>query len=90
MGRFSAEAMAETGITLEKQLSWHLMSNHYPAVPETMVPVAIEAIDKANEGEWDDWIQLPDGILYQGQPMSPVHAIVVELHLEHWIIESEL
>ena len=55
-----------------------------------MVPVCIEAIDKANEGEWDEMITLPENVLWKGEPEAPVSAIVEQHHLEFWIIESEL
>ena len=91
MGRLQAEAMAsEDFLPLENQLRWHLTSNHYPPVPESMIPVCIEAIDKANEGEWEEFITLHAGISWRGEPMSPVHAIVESHHLETWIIEREL
>ena len=91
MGRLQAEVLAsEDFLPLESQLRWHLTSNHYPPVPTSMIPVCIEAIDKANEGEWDEMISLPEGIEWRGSTMSPVHAIVEQHHLETWIIESEL
>jgi len=67
-----------------------LTSNHYPPVPAMMVPTCIEAIDLANDGEWDSLVSLPEGVLWKGQAVSPVHAIVEQHHLETWIIESEL
>jgi hypothetical protein len=91
MGRFQAEAMAaEDFIPLEGQLRWHLTANHYPPVPVEMVPICIEAIDEANEGNWDKMIKLPEGISWRGEAMSPVYAIVEAHHLDTWIIESEL
>ena len=91
MGRLQAEALAaEDFLPLEAQLRWHLQSNHYPPVPSSMVPVCIEAIDHANEGNWDEMITLPEGVSWKGEPMSPVHAIVEQHHLDPWIIESEL
>ena len=91
MGRLQAEVLAsEDFLPLESQLRWHLTSNHYPPVPTSMIPVCIEAIDKANEGEWDEMISLPEGIEWRGSTMSPVHAIVEQHHLDTWIIEREL
>lgn len=91
MGRLQAEAMAaEDFLPLEAQLRWHLQSNHYPPVPSSMVPVCIEAIDEANEGNWDSAITLPEGVSWKGLTEAPVHAIVEAHHLDTWIIESEL
>ena len=90
MGRLQAEAMMEASITLEQQISWHLTTNHYPPVPECMVQPCIEAIDEANEGNWDGLITLPEGVSWKGLTTAPVFAIVEAHHLDTWIIESEL
>jgi hypothetical protein len=91
MGAMQAMDLAESElIDLETQISIHLRSNHYPPVPNEMVPVCIEAIDKANEGEWEEFITLPEGTSWRGEPAAPVHAIVEGHHLEFWISESEL
>lgn len=90
MGRLQAEAMAEASISLEMQLEWHLRSNHYPPVSTDMIPVCIEAIDEANMGEWHTRLQLPEGTWYKDSNTAPVWAIIESLHLESWIIESEL
>ena len=90
MGALSAIAMAEASISLEQQIEWHLTTNHYPPVPPIMVQTCIEAIDNANEGEWDKDITLPEGVSWRGLTEAPTYAIVEQHHLSHWIIESEL
>jgi hypothetical protein len=90
MGALQAMAMAEASITLEQQIEWHLTSNHYPPVPSIMVQPCIEAIDNANEGDWDAEITLPEGVSWKGLTEAPTYAIVEQHHLSHWIIESEL
>lgn len=90
MGALHAIELAESELDLETQIRFQLRSNHYPPVPESMVPVCIEAIDKANEGEWEEMITLPEGISWKGEPCAPVHAIIEQHHLEFWIAESEL
>mgnify|MGYP000058226571 FL=1 len=91
MGNLSAMAMSdeELGLSLEQQIGWHLQSNHFPPVPSYMVEPCIQAIDYANEGEWDKLISLPEGVGYKGLTVAPVHAIVEQHHLHNWIIESE-
>ena len=92
MGYLSALAMTdeELGLSLEDQISLHLTTNHYPPVPASMVPVCIEAIDNANEGNWDAEVSMPEGVSYRGMSTAPVYAIVEQHHLAAWIIESEL
>jgi hypothetical protein len=90
MGSIYAEGLTEIGLSLEDQILVHLTSNHYPPVPKIMVPTCIEAIDFANEGLWDQEVQLPKDVLWKGETTAPVHAIVEQHHLEFWIVESEL
>jgi hypothetical protein len=89
MGELSALAMSEVGddlgIDLRQQLSWHLGSNHYPPVPQSMIEACINAIDAGNEGDFDRLIDLPDGALWRGQTSAPAHAIIDGHHLNAWI-----
>ena len=90
MGSAHAEGLTEIGLSLEEQVLVHLTSNHYPPVPKFMVEPCIEAIDKANGGDWDSMITLPEGVTWKGETEAPVSAMVEQHHLEFWIIESEL
>ena len=42
-------------------LSWHLQSNHYPPLPQALIPACQQAIKNANAGLWDAWVPLPPG-----------------------------
>lgn len=90
MGSLQAVELAESELDLETQITVQLRSNHYPPVPVSMVPVCIEAIDAANEGDWNRDIDLPEGVMFRGLTTAPASAIVEQHHLEFWIIESEL
>jgi hypothetical protein len=92
MGNVLAMALAdeELDISLENAISIHLTSNHYPAVPVSMVQPCIEAIDLVNSGEGDSFVFLPEGITYMGEVYAPAYAIVQQHHLGYWIVESEL
>jgi len=87
VGYMSALAMTdkELGLSLEQQVGWHLSSNHYPPIPSEMVSVCLEAIDYANEGEWDAEVAMPEGMSYRGMDTAPVHAIIEQHHLDAWI-----
>ena len=91
MGSITAIDLAESvELSLEDQIGIHLTSNHYPPVPKSMVPVCIDAIDKANEGDWEAMVKLPEGVSWKGQVEAPAYSIIEAHHLEFWIIESEL
>lgn len=90
MGALQAREMAELdSISLERSISWHLTSNHYPPIPTSMVPTCIEAIDNANAGEWDKLISLPEGVGWRGLTAAPTSAIVEGHHLESWIEDED-
>lgn len=78
--------LAEIGsVTLEQAIEWHLVSNHFPPIPKSMVPVCIEAIQWANEGNFDKLVALPEGVGYKGLTVAPVHAIIDQHHLDNWV-----
>ena len=87
MGSIQAIDMAALA-PLEKSLSWHLQSNHYPPVPTSMVSVCSEAIDLANEEDWDAEVTLPDGVSYKGRDTAPVWAIIDNHHLQPWLADN--
>ena len=81
MGRKIAEEIADAPLSLEAKLSWHLTGNHYPPVDEAFIPVCVEAITKANEGDWDSILTYPNG------RERSVSYTVEGLHLEAFIDE---
>ena len=90
MGSLHSVELAESELDLETQIRIQLTSNHYPPVPVSMVPVCIEAIDLANEGDWEAMVKLPEGVSWRGQLEAPTYSIIEAHHLEFWVAESEL
>jgi hypothetical protein len=90
MGALSARDMALMDtVSLRQALSWHLTSNHFPPVPTVMVDTCIEAINNANDGEWDKMVSLPEGVGYKGLTVAPTHAIVEQHHLESFLEDTD-
>jgi len=100
MGRMTAMSIAETDVSLEQQLAWHLQGNHYPPIPKAMVQPCIDAIDAYWEEDYDRLIQLPiDGLDRNGEPFqirwrdgsdkAPAWALVEHAHLDSWLPEIE-
>jgi hypothetical protein len=88
MGSLTARDLAYLGNEdgdLRTALSWHLTSNHFPPVPTIMVDTCIEAINNANDGEWDKLVSLPEGVGYKGLTVAPTHAIVEQHHLDSFL-----
>lgn len=90
MGSLHSYAVAaDTTIPLEQQLEWHLQSNHFPPIPNTMVQPCVEAIDAFWEDDLDKMISLPEGVGYRGLTAAPARAIIIEHHLDAWCDDSE-
>lgn len=90
MGSTFAQELVDSNVQLEQQIYFQLVNNHYPPVPSSMVKICVDAIDSANEGDWDKEIELPEGVLWKGKTKAPAYAIIESHHLDFWIIESEL
>jgi hypothetical protein len=87
---FASELATEDfGLTLEQAIGIHLTSNHYPPVPLSMVEPCLNAIDLANEGDWEAPVKLPEGVYYRDKESAPVWAIVDQHHLHNWIEEQD-
>jgi len=64
-------------------LAFHLQNNHFPPISQAFIPIAEEAIDKANDGDHDTMIRLPNG------RTLPVHMIIEGLHLDCFLNKDE-
>ena len=84
MGSVQAAEMAEL-LEIESAIAWHLKANHYPPIPETMVKPCLEAIENANAGLWERYVELPKGITYRGSSLAPTDAIIEQHHLDTWV-----
>lgn len=78
MGNLQAREMASLA-DLTTAVTWHLRSNHYPPIHTDFVPVALKAIELANEGEYDAELTYPNGLV------RTVAHTVEGLHLDAYI-----
>jgi hypothetical protein len=99
MGSITAIGLADTTLDLETQLKYHLQGNHYPPIPQSMIPVCIEAIDAYWEDDTNKLIKLPiDGVDRDGNPFqirwrdgsdhAPAWAIIEHAHLDSWLVDD--
>lgn len=88
MGYLAAADMAAQ-TDLESALSWHLRSNHFPPVPQTMVAPGVAAI-AACESDVDRMVDLPAGVTWRGQDAAPAWALVEALHLHAFLSDEEI
>lgn len=89
MGSLHAREMANSGLTIDAQLEWHLRANHYPPIPLSMVEPCKQAIDAYWEDDLDREIQMPQGVFYRGETTAPARAIIIQHHLDAWCEEEE-
>jgi hypothetical protein len=86
MGNLQSIEMAEEvkqGLQLDVALEWHLTSNHYPPIHRVFIPVAKQAIELANDGNWSQIIDMPNG-----RSLS-VSSIIEQLHLDSFLDGEE-
>lgn len=79
-----ASEMRRWAEDLDTALIWHLRSNHFPPIPLDNLPVAKEAIEKANAEEWEAMIYVPTAARE-----LPVWRIVEGMHLETFLGPEE-
>jgi hypothetical protein len=89
MGRMTAMDIATSDVSLEQQLSWHLAGNHYPPIPQSMIPVCIAAIDAYWEEDYSRMIPLPEGVEFRTGATSVSASQAIEsLRLDAWCVED--
>ena len=94
MGRMTAvgckDMVDEGQMSLDNALMIHLRSNHYPPIPSSMVPVAKRALAKANKGEWNKKVRLPEGVEHRVHgKLVPVHIVMEYMHLDSFLDQPE-
>lgn len=82
---FATELAMMENIELRQALSWHLAGNFYPPISADMIDPCIEAIQNANEGEWEKLVSLPEGVGYRGLTVAPTQAIIEQHRLESFL-----
>lgn len=77
----TSQLIAEANLDLDAKLSWHLEGNHYPPIDKSFIPIAKQAIEHANNDEWDAVLTYPNGL------QRTVEFTVENMHLD-WFLED--
>jgi len=75
-------------INLEQDIRWHLEHNHYPRVPDVIIPIAVKAVMLCREDKFNETIEVP--IEHRMGWMLPAYMIVEAYQLEFWVNELEV
>jgi hypothetical protein len=79
MGYKVGAEIADSNLDIEAKMAWHLTGNHVPPIDEAFVPVAVQAIELANTNNWDELLELPNGL------ERSVAFIINGMHLEPFV-----
>lgn len=89
MGNLQAMEMASLA-NQDAGLRWHLQSNHFPPVPLDMLQPCKDAIEAADDGDWDREITLPISVEWRGHATAPAWAVIEGHHLDAWLGRDDL
>lgn len=88
MGQHNLEGMMEVS-DYDSALRWHLISNHYPPAPLSMMGPCKSAIEACNDDDGQREIQLPEGVSWRGHNTCTAWAIVEGYHLDSFIASGD-
>ena len=77
----TSQLIADANLDLDSKLSWHLEGNHYPPIDKQFIPIAKQAIEHANNNEWNTILTYPNGL------QRTVEFTVENMHL-NWFLED--
>lgn len=86
IGMAHAVEMGQIGLSVA--LMDHFTANMYPAVPLAVMPLALDTIEKANAGEWDELVSIPSDLrVSSAKPRYTVRELIDTLRLEAFVKE---
>ena len=92
MGSRTAMELASTvrdELSLYVALKNHLIGNHFPPLPISLIQPCTDAIDACNTGDYDKQIGLPPDFTYRDSHYAPANEVVEFCHLEWFLAEQE-
>jgi hypothetical protein len=85
-----APEIAKAPMSIEDKLSWHLTLFNR-SVPETMIPVLVEAIEIVNaDGDMNQELELPDDVQFRNSSIVSVGTLMEQFHLHYYITTPEV
>ena len=78
-------------LDLETAVRFQLQNNHYPPIPDFFIPACLKAIDLANQGLYDEYVDLPEGVTdaQSGGTQSTAEKLINWAHLSFFITSED-
>jgi hypothetical protein len=74
---------------LKKEIGNHLQNTNYPPITLDLVDACINAIRLAEQKRWNDLVELPQSVKFNGTGFATVNDIIVGQRLENWLDVSD-
>lgn len=85
-----AEAVNDGQVSLWLALHYHFTANHWPPLPVACIEPAELALKKANEGEWEELIDISDIGTHQKHGTDvPVNVLIEDWHLYPFVTTND-
>ena len=86
-----AQLIANSQLSLEEKVIWHLRCNFSKPVPKAFIPVVMQAVWLDAYGfDWDATeLELPPGSTYHGKSVSSMRALIEGHFLEPFLLETD-
>ena len=78
-------------LDLETAVRFQLQNNHYPPIPDFFIPVCLQAIELANQGLYDEYVDLPEGVTdaQSGGTQTTATKLIDWAHLSFFITSED-
>ena len=82
------ETASESGFSRRSILEWHIVYNHYPSLPFSVVDIAEKAIDLAIDNGYDEIIKFSEFDSRFGDKQMVVRDVIDNFHLWQFLADD--
>ena len=85
-----AQLIADSQLSLEDKVNWHLRCNFDRPVPKVFIPVVMQAVWLDAYGfDWDATeLELPPGSTFEGKSQASIRSIIEGHFLQPFLLET--
>ena len=74
---------------LKSEIGNHLQNTNYPPITLDLVDACIQALEFAKLKKWNDLVELPNSVKFNGGSHATANDIIVGQRLEKWLEVSD-